>query len=62
MIASILGLEHELQVSEYVGSIIRSFEKDMLPYEFGRKAVSREKLIKEHTSLTAKQLFNIKIN
>ncbi|EZA62212.1 hypothetical protein X777_05151 [Ooceraea biroi] len=59
MIASLLGLEREQQVSEYSQSVLHSFEKDILPRHFGINAVSREELIKNHTSEIAQKLYNV---
>lgn len=59
MLASILGLEYEQQVSNYCKSVIRSFEKDVLPNRFGCTAYSRDVLINNHTSVYVKNLHNI---
>ncbi|EZA60947.1 hypothetical protein X777_08159 [Ooceraea biroi] len=59
MIASLLGLEREQQVSEYSQSVLHSFEKDILPRHFGINAVSRKELIKNHTSEIAQKLYNV---
>ena len=44
LIASILQLEHKSQVSEFCESVIKSFEKDILPSHFGIQTCSRENL------------------
>lgn len=59
LIAAILGLEREQQVSDFCKSVINSFEKDVLPFHFGLAAVSREHLVQHETSLITKKLFNI---
>lgn len=59
MIATILGFEREQQVSDFCASVMNSFEKDILPDHFGFTALSREDLIKNHTSAMAQKLFNI---
>lgn len=56
--AALLGLQCQQQVSEYVNSVIQSFEKDVLPNHFGFHALSRDELIRNETSEIAKRLFN----
>lgn len=59
-IAAILGLQREQQVSEYCQSVIKSFEKDVLPLHLGFQALSRDHLIANETSMMAKSLLKIK--
>ncbi|XP_025994034.2 uncharacterized protein LOC113004570 [Solenopsis invicta] len=60
MIAAILGLQYDQQVSMCSESVIKSFEKDILPIYFGFKAFSRNDLIQNHTSVMARKLYDIK--
>ncbi|XP_046142743.1 uncharacterized protein LOC123988053 [Osmia bicornis bicornis] len=59
VIAAILGLKREQQVSDFCTAIVNSFKKDILPLHFGFAAVSRESLIDNETSIVAKRLFNL---
>jgi hypothetical protein len=59
LIAAILGLQREQQVSEYCQSVIKSFEKDVLPLHLGFQALSRDHLIANETSKMAKTLLKI---
>ena len=59
VIASVLGLEHEQQVSRFHESVIKSFEKDILPFYFGFEALSRQDLVENETSFVAKKLYDI---
>ena len=59
LISVILGLENEQKVSQYCDSVIKSFEKDVLPNKFGFTAASREDLLNNQTSFFAKKLLNI---
>ena len=52
-------MEREQQVSDFCASIINSFEKNMLPTQFGFTAFPREHLIEKETSIIAKNLHNI---
>ena len=56
MIAVILQLEHEQLVSEYFESVIKSFEKDILPSRFGFAATSRRDLIAHHTNRKSEEV------
>jgi len=47
LIASILGLDRDRQVTEFKDAILRSFENDVLPTNFSVEAISREKIIEE---------------
>lgn len=58
MIAAILGLENEQKVSEYCDSVVRSFEKDVLPNNFGFRAKTREDILQNETSFFAKKMLN----
>ena len=60
LISSILGIEREQTVSEYCGSVLNSFDKDILPTRFGFGSCSREWLIENHTSNIAKKLYGFK--
>ena len=59
MIAAILGLEREQQVSDFCRSVVKSFEKDILPSYFGFATLPRKTLIENQTSLVAKKLYGI---
>lgn len=59
VIAATLGLKREQQVSEYSDSVIKSFEKDVLPVHLGIHALSRGDLIAKETSRIARKLYNI---
>ncbi|XP_015125200.1 uncharacterized protein LOC107046987 [Diachasma alloeum] len=59
IVASVLGLDREQQVSDYCTEVINSFEKDILPDGFGYFSKSREELIENQTSETAKKLYDI---
>ena len=54
VIASVLGLPYEQQVSTFSNEILKSFEKDILPF-FGLTSIPREDLISSTTS-TARRL------
>ena len=58
-ISSVFEIENEIKVSDFCESVINSFEKDILPKYFGVKSIKREDLIREHTSIFARKLFNI---
>ncbi|KMQ84861.1 hypothetical protein RF55_16997, partial [Lasius niger] len=62
MIASILQLKNEHDVSDYSNSIIKSFENDVLPLRFGINSFNRDDLIQNHTTEMAKKLFNVNDN
>ena len=55
MVASILQLENEHKVSEYSNSIIKSFEIDVLPFNFGLSCFNRNDLIENCTTEMAKK-------
>lgn len=55
LLASILGLENHQLVSEYVGSVLKAFEKNVLPLYFGIKSTTRE-TIQNRTSEVAKRV------
>ena len=57
MVAGVFGLSRPQQVSEILDSIIKSFEKDVLPFRFGFSARSRSDLIMNETSDFVKALF-----
>lgn len=59
LIASVLGLQHEQQVSNFCKSVINSFEKDILPANFGIEACSRIDLITNNTCPYANKLHNV---
>ena len=58
-LASILQLENEHKVLEYSNSIIKSFEIDVLPFNFGSSYFNRNYLTEKCTTEMAKKLFNI---
>lgn len=58
-ISSIFGIDNEIKVSDFCKSVINSFEKDILPIFFGVKSISREELIRDHTSIFLKKLFSL---
>lgn len=58
LIASILGLQREQQVSDYVDAVATSFERDVLPKNFGINDVSRETIL-VNQSTVAKKLLNL---
>lgn len=62
MVYSILGIENAQKISQYTESVIKSFREDVLPTRFGLGAINREELIKNHTTLIAKKLHDIKDN
>lgn len=62
MIASILQLKNEHDVSDYSNSIIKSFEDDLLPLRFGINSLNRDDLIQNHTTEMSKKLFNVNDN
>jgi len=57
ILASILQLENEQLVSEYSSTIVKSFQKDVLPFHFGLTSSNRNDLIQNHTTEIAKNLF-----
>lgn len=57
-ICSVLGLEREQLVSDFSDSVIKSFEKDILPKYFGIDAISRDTIL-NHSSEIAKILFDL---
>lgn len=59
VLASILNIENEQIISDYSSSVIKSFEKDILPGRFGIMSMDRDDLIKNHTTDIAKRLFNV---
>lgn len=59
VIAACLGLKRQQQVSEYCDSVIKSFEKDILPVNLGVHALSRDELILKKTSRMAKKLYGL---
>jgi len=59
VIASILGLPREQQVSEYVEAVVNSFERDVLPKYFGVSATSREEVVGNQSEF-ARKLLNLK--
>lgn len=60
LISSIFDIENPIKISDFCESVINSFEKDILPSQFGVKSVVREDLIRKHTSFYAKKLFNLR--
>ncbi|GBP36044.1 hypothetical protein EVAR_29174_1 [Eumeta japonica] len=48
--ASIFDIKYDQQVSDYCDLVLKSFNKDVLPYHFGVQVCSREDLIANHTS------------
>jgi len=62
MIASILQLKNEHDVSDYSNSVIKSFENDVLPLRFGINSLNRDDLIQNCTTKMAKKLFNVNNN
>ena len=54
--ASIFDIQLEQNVSDYIDSVMKSFNKDILPNNFGVKACTREDLILNHTSFYVKKL------
>lgn len=58
-ISSVFEIENEIKVSDFCESVINSFERDILPKYFGIKSIRREDLIRDHTSIFARKLFNI---
>lgn len=59
LIASIFEIENEIKVSDICESVVNSFERDILPSNFGVNSLVREDLIQNQTSNYAKKLFNI---
>ncbi|XP_075681005.1 uncharacterized protein LOC142646305 [Dermatophagoides pteronyssinus] len=53
------GIDSGSLVSSYIKSVMRSFENEVLPNRFGINSISRDSLIRNHTSLVAKKLFDI---
>lgn len=62
MIASVFNIDNEQSISEYSASIVKSFEKDVLPFRFGLNFVNRVDLIQNHTTEIAKRLFDVHDN
>ncbi|EFN65199.1 hypothetical protein EAG_00423, partial [Camponotus floridanus] len=62
VISSIFQLEFEQSVSDYCGSIMKSFERDILPTRFGLQALNRDDIINNHTTTIAKKLFDVQEN
>ncbi|KYN19763.1 hypothetical protein ALC57_07916, partial [Trachymyrmex cornetzi] len=60
LISAALGVQESV-VTASVNSVLKSFEKDVLPTRFGLKAFSRQEFISQ-TSLIAKKLHNIDNN
>lgn len=60
LISSIFDIENEIKVSDFCESVINSFQKDVLPKYFGLQSVTREDLVRDHTSIYAKKLFKLK--
>lgn len=58
MLASILNIENEQIISDYSASVVKSFENDVLPDRFGLNSFDRAKLIQNHTTEIAKNLFD----
>lgn len=54
--ASIFDIKYDQQVSDYCDSVLKAFNKDVLPNHFGVQACSREDLIANHTSPYVKKL------
>ena len=59
VLASILQTEHEQTIYKYSKVVLKSFEKDVLPHNFGITSSIREDLIKKHTTDIIKNLFDI---
>lgn len=59
ILAFILQIEYEQLISEYSTALLKSFEKDVLPYRFGITSSIRDDLIQNHTTKIAKNLFDI---
>lgn len=59
VIASVLGLERDQQVSDYCAEVVSSFEKDILPEGFGYFSKSRQDLVERQTSDTVKKLYEL---
>ena len=59
LIASILQLEYEQQVSNFCESVIKSFEKNILQLHFGVQACSRNDLIHNQTSVYVNKLYGV---
>ncbi|KMQ88024.1 transposable element tcb1 transposase [Lasius niger] len=58
-IAAILELENAQVVSNYVSSVLSSFEKDVLLQYFGYRALNRSDLVQLHTTTVIKKLFDL---
>lgn len=58
LICTMLQLKNEQVISDYSSSIINSFEKDILPFQFGLRVDSRQWLIDNHTTAIAKKLYD----
>lgn len=58
VISSVLGLQREQLVSDYVQSVMKSFEQDVLPKYFGINASSRQNIL-NHSSEIATKLFEL---
>lgn len=59
LISNVFQIDREQSVSDFCNSVLNSFEKDILPLSFGIKSYTREYLIKNHTSIYARKLFNL---
>ena len=62
MITSILQLRDEPVFSDYINSIIKSFDNDVLSLRFGIHSVFRHDLLQKHITEMAKKLFNLNQN
>ena len=60
VISATFGLRNEQQVSEYCSSVIKAFENDILPNNFGFQALSRKELVENETSFFAKKIVRFK--
>ncbi|KMQ84444.1 hypothetical protein RF55_17732, partial [Lasius niger] len=54
--------KYEQSVSDYCGSIMKSFERDILPTCFGLQALNRDDIINNRTTTIAKKLFDVQEN
>lgn len=59
LISNIFQIHREQSVSDFCSSVLRSFEKDILPSNFGVQSYFREDFINNHTSFYAKKLFGL---
>ncbi|KAH9512011.1 hypothetical protein DERF_010427 [Dermatophagoides farinae] len=58
VIAAFAGLDSERQAQSYIDSVLKSFEDDILPNQFGLQSITRDFIINERTSPVAKKLFD----